>query len=76
MAPQIDFASVGRMTLRSNIMEKKELTRNGKGWHSRQKEDHVQKQKQHDASRAWKDLEEFTLPRVCQRNASGDNKSK
>lgn len=41
MAPQIGFASVGRMTLRSNITEKKELTRNGKGWHSKQKEDHV-----------------------------------
>lgn len=41
MVPQIGFAPVGRVTLKTNAVEKKELTRNEEGWHFRQNKDHA-----------------------------------
>lgn len=41
-APHIGFASMDSMGLSSNVMEKKGLTSNGKGWHPGQRETHVE----------------------------------
>lgn len=70
----VGFASVDRVIPRSNVMEKKELTRNGKSRHSRQKGDLCSNSSWHSALRVWRDLEEFLLPGESERGAAGENK--